>query len=199
MPLTPRGRTAPEESEKLQRTNGALAAPNGHPGQPDGPEGGASQAQTGTPVEPEQAAAVQPAAAPIAPGFIARGHLRRRLRFLRKARELAYRDLGGLVYDLHRFGQHRDELVLAKLATLTQIDNELRAIEDTLEERSPDTVLREAGVAACPRCRSIHGSADRFCPGCGLALGESDLRSSTARPPAGAEAPGAPERPPPGP
>jgi hypothetical protein len=33
------------------------------------------------------------------------------------------------------------------------------------------TVLREAGVAACPRCAAIHGSDDRFCPGCGIPMG----------------------------
>ena len=64
------------------------------------------------------------------PGFIARGRIRRRIRFLRKARELAYRDLGGLVFNLHRFGQRNDALVLAKLTTLGHIDSELRALED---------------------------------------------------------------------
>ena len=50
------------------------------------------------------------------PSFGARGRARRRARFLRKARELGYRDLGGLVFNLHRFGQRNDALVLAKLA-----------------------------------------------------------------------------------
>jgi hypothetical protein len=101
------------------------------------------------------------------PGFGARGRMRRRARFLRKARELAYRDLGGLV--------------LAKLETIGRIDNELRALEGALREREPVTVLREAGVAACARCAAIHGSEDRFCPNCGLAM---DLRAE--RPMAGA-------------
>ena len=86
------------------------------------------------------------------PGFSERGRMRRRLRFLRKARELAYRDLGGLVFDLHRFGRRNDALVLAKLETIGRIDTELRALEATLAERQGVTVLREAGVAACPRC-----------------------------------------------
>jgi hypothetical protein len=110
------------------------------------------------------------AGAEPAPGFAARGRLRRRVRFLRKARELAYRDLGGLVFNLHRFGQRNDELVLAKLSTLGQIDTELRALEASLEERQPVTVLREAGITACPRCAAIHGSEDRFCPNCGLPM-----------------------------
>jgi hypothetical protein len=96
--------------------------------------------------------------------------MRRRARFLRKARELAYRDLGGLVYDLHRFGQRNDQVVLAKLATLGHIDAELRALEDALHEIKPLTVLREVGIAACPRCAAIHGNEDRFCPGCGLSF-----------------------------
>jgi hypothetical protein len=96
--------------------------------------------------------------------------MRRRARFLRKARELAYRDLGGLVYNLHRFGQRNDVLVIAKLSTLGHIDAELRTLEGALAEHQPVTVLRDAGIAACPRCAAIHGSEDRFCPNCGLAM-----------------------------
>jgi hypothetical protein len=110
------------------------------------------------------------------PGFGARGRMRRRARFLRKARELAYRDLGGLVFNLHRFGQRNDTLVIAKLTTLGQIDAELRTLETALDERRPVTVLREAGITACARCAAIHSSEDRFCPNCGLSLGpHSDL------------------------
>jgi hypothetical protein len=96
--------------------------------------------------------------------------VRRRARFLRKARELAYRDLGGLVFNLHRFGQRNDALVIAKLNTLGHIDSELRALESALSEREPVTILREAGITACPRCAAIHSGEDRFCPNCGLSL-----------------------------
>ncbi len=126
----------------------------------------ATQSQPGATQSP--AGATQ--SPPDTPGFGARGRMRRRARFLRKARELAYRDLGGLVYSLHRFGQRNDALVLAKLETITRIDNELRGLESALAEHQPVTVLREAGVAACPRCAAIHGSDDRFCPNCGLAM-----------------------------
>jgi hypothetical protein len=118
---------------------------------------------------------------PPSPGFGERGRMRRRARFLRKARELAYRDLGGLVFDLHRFGQRNDPLVLAKLATLREIDTELRGLESGLHDHRPVTVLREVGIAACPRCAAIHGSGDRFCPGCGLAFdAKADRPISTA-------------------
>jgi hypothetical protein len=118
---------------------------------------------------------------PPSPGFGERGRMRRRARFLRKARELAYRDLGGLVFDLHRFGQRNDPLVLAKLGTLREIDTELRGLESGLGDHRPVTVLREVGIAACPRCAAIHGSDDRFCPGCGLAFdANADRPISTA-------------------
>ncbi len=116
---------------------------------------------TATPVESAQE---------VQSGFGSRGRARRRARFLRKARELAYRDLGGLVFNLHRFGQRNDALVLAKLTTLGHIDTELRTIEGALGEREPVTVLREAGITACPRCAAIHSSEDHFCPNCGLSM-----------------------------
>jgi hypothetical protein len=117
----------------------------------------------------EENSAVEIPAEPSA-GFGERGRMRRRLRFLRKARELAYRDLGGLVFEMQRLGERHDELVAAKLATLTAIDTELRALEHALADRRSATVLRESGIAACPRCAAIHGSEDRFCPACGLAM-----------------------------
>jgi hypothetical protein len=104
------------------------------------------------------------------PGFGERGRMRRRARFLRKARELALRDLGGLVFDMHRFGQQTSEALVAKLSTLRQLDAELRALQSALGERRGVIVLREVGIAACPRCAAIHGRDDRFCPGCGLAF-----------------------------
>jgi ribosomal protein L40E len=116
--------------------------------------------------------------APARPSFRDRGRLRRRMRYLRSVRELGFRDLGGLVFDLHRFARRNDELVLGKLAALDAVDRELRAIERVLDERRDIVELREPGVAACPRCGALHGSDARFCPQCGtqfsgpLAMGE---------------------------
>jgi hypothetical protein len=141
---------------------------------------------------PDDSRPLEPAASPTPPGFGSRGRVRRRARFLRKARELAYRDLGGLVFSLHHFGQRNDELVLAKLSTLSRIDAELRALESSLAERQPVTVLREAGITACPRCAAIHSGEDRFCPSCGLPLSRNvDLpigAAPVAAAPAGAPA-----------
>jgi ribosomal protein L40E len=105
--------------------------------------------------------------APTRPSFRDRGRLRRRLRYLRRVRELGFRDLGGLAFDLHRFRRRNDELVLGKLAALDTVDRELRAIERVLDERRDIVELREPGVAACPRCGALHGSDANFCPQCG--------------------------------
>jgi ribosomal protein L40E len=105
--------------------------------------------------------------APTRPSFRDRGRLRRRLRYLRRVRELGFRDLGGLAFDLHRFARRNDELVLGKLAALDAVDRELRAIERVLNERRDIIELREPGVAACPRCGALHGSDAHYCPQCG--------------------------------
>jgi hypothetical protein len=150
---------------------------------------------TAQPPQEEPPAGAGPAAEPT--GFRSRGSARRRARFLRKARELGYRDLGGLVFNLHRFGQRNDALVLAKLTTIGHIDTELRALEGMLGERRPVTILREAGVTACPRCAAIHSSEDNFCPNCGFSIShQADLPiaapASTAAPaPSAAASPAA--------
>ena len=175
------GTTAPGATE--QRPQDGPATDTQAPQQDAAPQGDQTRAEQ-PPPEREQA------------GFRSRGQARRRARFLRRARELAYRDLGGLVYNLHRFGQRNDALVLAKLDTLNRIDNELRTIEAALGDQRPLTVLREAGITACPRCAAIHGSEDRFCPNCGLGVGRrpdaaastEERAASPAPPPAGEHA-----------
>jgi hypothetical protein len=130
------------------------------------------------------------------PRFHQRTRMRRRLRYLRRIRELAFRDLGGLVFDLHRFGRERGDLVEAKLQALADIDRELRSLEGALRDRREYTDLREAGIAACPRCGTIHDTDANFCPGCGTALRRSVVRdaSPVSVAPAGGEgqAPDAP-------
>jgi ribosomal protein L40E len=104
---------------------------------------------------------------PASPSFRQRGRLRRRLRYLRRVRELGFRDLGGLVFDQHRFSQVNDGLVHGKLAALDAVDGELRALEIALDDRRSLTELREPGISVCSRCGALHGSDARFCPSCG--------------------------------
>src|SRR6185503_12473049 len=109
---------------------------------------------------------------PVAPRptFRNRGRLRRRLRFLRRVRELGFRDLGGLVFDQHKFDRQNVELVRGKVAALAAVDAELRVLEEALGEKRDITELREPGITACARCGTLHGSDANFCPSCGLAL-----------------------------
>jgi ribosomal protein L40E len=150
---------------------------------------------TSAEVQPTMARSAVPAGAeppdptaPPAPSFRNRGRLRRRLRFLRRVRELGFRDLGGLVFDQHKFHQPNDELVRAKLAALGAVDAELRALEHALDDRRPITELREPGISVCPRCGALHGSDAHFCPSCGvafhgpLAMGEVGVAFAPATP-----------------
>jgi len=134
-------------------------------------EGAASPEAQPTEVRPAGPAGAEPAdpAAPPQPTFRNRGRLRRRLRFLRRVRELGFRDLGGLVFDQHKFNRPNEDLVRGKVAALAAVDSELRALEEALGERRDITELREPGITACPRCGTLHGSDARFCPSCGLA------------------------------
>jgi len=180
------------------------AAPTPPIGQPAPP----ADATAATVVAPAAAPAAAPApvaakptapveAQPRRPGFRTRGRMRRRLRYLRRLRELQVRDLGGLVFDLRRFERKRDDLVAQKIDQIRACDDELRALELALGERRDLRDVREPGIGGtCPRCFAIHGSADKFCANCGAALGgavqgPAILPLPPAPPPAAPEASGA--------
>ncbi len=97
-----------------------------------------------------------------------RARLRRRLRYLRRARELSFRDLGGFVFDAHRFDRPRNDIVAAKLKGLAGMDAELRSLEDALDDHRELTLLHEPGISVCPRCATLQASDANFCSGCGL-------------------------------
>lgn len=122
------------------------------------------------PEPPTAPAEAEPDSAPSPPSWRARGQLRRRLRFVRRARELALRDLGGLVLDMHRFGRERRDLVAAKVAALTALDQERRTLEHALADRRDVDLLRVPGIADCPRCGVLHPTEAHFCASCGLLL-----------------------------
>jgi hypothetical protein len=133
-------------------------------------DGGATAPATTEDTASQQAVPAGQDPAPRSPSFRERGRLRRRLRYLRRVRELGFRDLGGLVFDQHRFSQANEELVRGKVNALTDVDRELRALEVALNDRRPITELREPGISVCPRCGGLHGSEARYCPSCGVAF-----------------------------
>jgi hypothetical protein len=116
------------------------------------------------------------------PSFRERGRVRRRVRYLRRVRELQLRDLGGLVFELRRFGRQREDLVSEKLTQLETTDEELRQLETVLDDRRAVVELREPGIGGtCPSCGALHGSADRFCSHCGRPLDAAAANGSGER------------------
>jgi hypothetical protein len=130
---------------------------------------------------------------PAQTSFRDRGKLRRRLRFLRRARELAFRDIGGLMFDMRRFGSERPDLVESKISALAAVDQELRALERILDDRRPLHELREPGITSCARCGALHASEANFCPHCGLQVGGpramGEIGGAIAAPPQAPQAP----------
>jgi hypothetical protein len=107
-------------------------------------------------------------------GSARRSRLRRRLQYLRHARELLLRDLGGFYYEAHRSEAGADahrRLLDVKARRLATLDAEVRELEERLSEAHPQAVLREPGIGGtCAECGELHGSDARFCPRCGTPL-----------------------------
>ncbi len=104
-----------------------------------------------------------------------RAVIRRRVRFLRRRRELALHDLGGFLFESHKLGEPREELLAAKLAALGALDDELATLQGALDLREELAVLHEPGITSCAKCSSIHDSTANFCPNCGRpTAGESE-------------------------
>src|ERR1051325_3857617 len=91
------------------------------------------------------------------------GLLRRERRALIQAREAELRDLGGLLVEMYRRGNFRDDLLAERAATVVGIDVRLTEIDVLLQARGH--VQRcECGA---PVLRGSH-----FCPNCGRSLPE---------------------------
>jgi hypothetical protein len=139
----------------------------------------------GVPVDPvaDLPAGLDPDELAATPATSARrGRLRRRAAFLRAARELLLRDLGGFVYELHRTAHdvehdaHR-RLRETKLARLSRVDAELHELEIRLDDVRRQVLVREPGVGGeCPHCGELFGSAAHYCSNCGLPLTEGARR-----------------------
>ncbi|MFL5974023.1 MAG: hypothetical protein ACJ76G_02625 [Solirubrobacterales bacterium] len=138
----------------------------------------------GQETESQPAAASGAPTAPETPSFHVRGRLRRRLRYLRRVRELQLRDLGGLVYETYRMSRPREDLVERKVSVLAATDAELRGLEHALDDVRPMLEVREPGIGGqCPRCGEIFGSDARFCSHCGAGLaGEAAAAGSPPAP-----------------
>ncbi|MGI8845411.1 MAG: hypothetical protein ACR2HC_04440, partial [Thermoleophilaceae bacterium] len=144
--------------------------------------------------EPERAAGDPPPGPPPRPRARERGRMRRRLRRQRSVREALLLDLGALVFELHRHGRREPELLQAKAAELTAVDDEVRALAEALDEDLGIVELVAAGIAGtCPDCGSLLSTEARFCSTCGRATGPG-LAARPATPEADAIAAGPDEQ-----
>jgi hypothetical protein len=121
-----------------------------------------------------------------APTTRRRGKLRRRARHLRGVREVLLRDLGGMVFEVHRAQRDGDkgvqQIVGEKLVRLAGVDQELRDLEAILDDRR-GLVVREPGISGtCPNCGELFGSEARFCWACGTPVAPGAHRPPTALP-----------------
>lgn len=119
-----------------------------------------------------------------APTSRRRTRLRRRLRHLRRVREVLLRDLGGFVFELHRADGEQSAaetaLVAGKLDRLRTVDDELRTLEAQLDDKRPMT-LREPGIGGtCTACGELFGSEARFCSACGTPVAPGAVRPVSA-------------------
>ncbi|MDQ3644797.1 MAG: hypothetical protein M3356_04720, partial [Actinomycetota bacterium] len=97
-----------------------------------------------------------------------RGRMRRRLREQKRMREALLLDLGALVYELHRHGRREPELLQAKAAELTAVDQEVRGLVEALDANDDVLALVAAGIAgSCERCGSLLSTDARYCGACG--------------------------------
>lgn len=108
------------------------------------------------------------------------------MRFLDREHDLMLRDLGGLVYEVHRTAAGQDDerhrqLVAAKLHRLSVVDAERAAAASVLGRADTDLVLREPGIGGfCPRCGEIYGSDAHYCSACGFPVTEQVLPPAPA-------------------
>lgn len=97
-----------------------------------------------------------------------RGRMRRRLRSQKRMREALLLDLGALVYELHRQGRREPELLQAKAAELTAVDEEVRGLAEALDADLGMLAVVATGVAgSCEKCGSLLSTDSRYCSACG--------------------------------
>src|SRR4051812_31463206 len=86
--------------------------------------------------------------------------LRRERRSLLEARESLLRDLGGLMVEMYRRREYRDDVLAAGCADVVAVDERVAEIERLLGTRS----------GPCPTCGAATVRGSRFCSNCGRDL-----------------------------
>lgn len=95
--------------------------------------------------------------------------LRRERRALLRFREVRIRDLGGVVLEMYRQDDFRQDVVYEHAAEIVALEDRLREVDRLLNAR---TVRRDRSLR-CPRCGTPLHTGVRFCPSCGQTIEEA--------------------------
>jgi len=98
------------------------------------------------------------------------GQLRRERRALLQAREGRLRDLGGLMVEMYRRDQFRQDLIVDRCAELARIDERLAELDTLLAVAASRGRVREA--ARCECGATLFWGA-KFCGQCGRAVAQA--------------------------
>ena len=114
-----------------------------------------------------------PAPAPArAPRLPPPGVLRRERRALVRTREERIRDLGGLMLEMYRRDQFKQDLLIEQCLEVISVEERLREIDGLLEA---STQARSQGVGVRCTCGAPIQWGSHFCANCGRPVGEEPV------------------------
>ena len=116
----------------------------------------------------EEPAEAPPAARAVRRALPPVGQLRRERRTLLQARERRLRDLGGLMVEMYRRDQFRQDLLVDRCVELARLDERLSELETLLAVSASRSRAREA--ARCDDCGAPIFWGAKFCGQCGRAV-----------------------------
>ena len=107
-----------------------------------------------------------------APRLPSPGVLRRERRALVRTREERIRDLGGLMLEMYRRDQFKQDLLIEQCLEVISIEERLREIDGLLEQTAE---ARRAGVGVRCTCGAPIQWGSHFCANCGRPVGEEPV------------------------
>jgi hypothetical protein len=120
--------------------------------------------------EPEEETPAPPAPRAVRRALPPPGELRRERRSLLQARERKLRDLGGLMVEMYRRDQFRQDLLVDRCVELARIDERLAELDTLLAVVASRGRVRDAAHCECGA--PIFWGA-KFCGQCGRAVSTS--------------------------
>ena len=79
----------------------------------------------------------------------------------------AQRQLGALVYVMHKTGEHNEELMAQYIDDVAKIEMQLEEFKEEDIPYAPEA----PELKVCPTCGSVITEGDLFCRGCGTKIG----------------------------